>query len=251
MRHTAIAFLLFPLLLASTAGAADLTDLSEAERTALRSEIREFLLEEPGILIEMIAIIEGGQTDAKTERDRELVHRFRNEIENDGMSFVGGNPDGDVTIVEFLDYRCGYCKRAHGEIAALLRRDDGIRWIAKEFPILGPESMLAARMAVATLQTLGDEAYFVLHDVLMTHDGPVNAATLPEIASRADIDIQAIETAMQDPGVDEHIASVRALGQSLGIQGTPTFVIGDAIVRGYVPASDMQAIVARVRETVD
>ncbi len=245
------AFLLIPALIASPAGATELTDLTEAERTALRSEIREFLLEEPGILLEMIAIIEGEQSDASAERDRDLVLQFRGEIYNDGISFVGGNPDGDVTIVEFLDYRCGYCRRAHGEIAALLRQDGGIRWITKEYPILGPDSLFAARMAVATLRSLGDGAYLALHDVLMTHDGSVNDATLEEIALRADIDVETIEDAMQDPGVQQHIASVRELGQSLGIRGTPTFVIGDVMIRGYISGADMQGIVAGVRQAAN
>jgi protein-disulfide isomerase len=177
-----------------------------------------------------------------------MVKAHAEEIFDDGYSWVGGNPDGDVTLVEFIDYRCGYCRRAHDEVNELVENDGDIRLVIKEFPILGPDSLASSRFAIATKQVAGDEAYHAAKEALIRMTGEVNEVTLTRLAESLGLDADEILLQMQSPDVDEVIARTRALAQRLGISGTPTFVLPDRMVRGYVPLENMREIVADVRE---
>lgn len=249
MRRAAVSALALCLAvkgMAVTAGTEALV-FDQETRDALHGEIRDYLLSNPEIVLEMLKIIEERRNQAEEDRDRQLFAAYQEQITDDGISYVGGNPDGDVTLVEFLDYRCGYCRRAHSEIARLLAEDGNIRWIVKEYPILGPESVFAAKIAVGTLISLGDDAYEVVHDTLMTYPGPINRASLEAIAGKSGLDPLVIETAMQDPQVDSHIRSIRELGYALDVRGTPTFIVGETFVRGFVPQADLQRLVDAAR----
>ncbi|MDE2788975.1 MAG: DsbA family protein [Paracoccaceae bacterium] len=220
----------------------------EGFRQALREEIRDYLLSNPDILVEMIAILESRQEQARVDTERAMIADLGDEIFNDGFSYVGGNPDGDVTLVEFLDYRCGFCRRAHPEVRALLNDDGEVRWIVKEFPILGEESVYASRMAIATLRSLGGDAYRTLHDVLMAFNGPINPRTLPVISAEAGLNPDVVQAAMQDPEVDAQIRAVRSLANAMQITGTPAFVVGDQIIRGFVPRDALQDAILAARK---
>lgn len=249
MRH-----LLTAALAALTLGLGAAAAHAEAEpdgtltREALHGEIRGYLLENPEILMEMMALLEARQRAEAAEADRDLVASHAAAIFEDGFSHVGGNPDGDITVVEFLDYRCGYCRRAHPEVAQLLAEDGNIRWIVKEFPILGPDSELASRAAVATLMLAGAEAYETVHDLMMTYSGTVNDESLDGILTEAGLDPAEIRAGMDDPEVTRRLVETRALADTLGISGTPTFIVGDSLTRGYLPIEDMRAVIAGARE---
>jgi protein-disulfide isomerase len=236
------------LSLAAPAHAEGLTDMSEAERAAFRDEVRAYLLENPEVLMEAIAVLEQRQAAQQAEGDKQLIADNAEALFNDGHSHVAGNPEGDVTVVEFLDYRCGYCKRAHPEVAELLARDGNIRLIVKEFPILGEQSMMASRFAIATQRVAGEAAYGTVSDALMTMRGDVSEASLRALAEEAGLDAEAILADMQDPAITAIIAENRALGQKLQINGTPSFVFGDEMVRGYVPLEAMQGLIDAQRE---
>jgi protein-disulfide isomerase len=167
---------------------------------------------------------------------------------NSAFDWVGGNPDGDVVLVEFMDYRCGYCRRAHPEVADLVELDGDIRYVVKEFPILGEQSVLASRFAIATRIAHGDEAYGEINDALMTMRGDMTEASLAARAQEIGLDPEPILAAMDDPLVDQTISYNHELAQRLSISGTPTFVFGDQLVRGYVPLDAMLEIVETVRE---
>ena len=235
------------LTIAAPAMAFEIEAMSPEERDIFRSEIRDYLLENPEVLMEAIAVLEDRRAQQAAVAEIQMLEDNRDAIYNDGFSFVGGNPDGDVTVVEFLDYRCGYCKRAHPEVKELIESDGNIRLIVKEFPILGPESELAARYAIATKMIAGDEAYALINDKLMTWSGPVNDGALGRIAGGTGIDHDAIMVQMQSDEVSEIIATNRALAQRLQIQGTPSFIMGDAFVRGYAELSQMRSMVEAVR----
>lgn len=235
------------LLLASPAMAFDISDMSEAERADFRAEIRSYLLENPDVLTEAIAVLERREADEQAQADTRLLAENMDALINDGHSLVTGNPDGDITIVEFLDYRCGYCKRAYPEVTELLERDGNIRLIVKEFPILGEGSVLASRFAIAVKRLAGDDAYEQVHDTLMLIRSDISQATLERVAEDAGLDMAEITREMSDPAIDAIIAENRALGQRLGINGTPSFVFGDQMVRGYVPLDAMEQIVAEER----
>jgi protein-disulfide isomerase len=218
-----------------------------AEREALHAEIRSYLLANPGLLMEMLQLLEQEKQANEALNDQELVADNRDAIFDDGFSWVGGNPDGSVTIVEFLDYQCGYCRKAQPEVNELIAEDGDIRLVVKEMPILGPGSELAARAAVATLIADGPEAYGRLHDRLMRTTGKIDDALLDKVLVETGLDPVAVRVAMEDPEVERRLAETLALAGKLAIAGTPTFVFGDRMVRGYVPLDTMTALVGEAR----
>jgi protein-disulfide isomerase len=218
-----------------------------AEREALHAEIRAYLLAHPELLQEMVTLLEQKQQVATAENDKNLVAMNVDEIFDDGFSWVGGNPEGSFTLVEFLDYQCGFCRRAQPDVVELLGSDGDIRLIVKEMPILGPGSELAARAAVATLISQGPEKYAALHEKLMTVEGGINDASLDGALSEVGLDPASVRAAMQDPEVDRRLAATRALAEKLAIAGTPTFVFDNQMVRGYLPLEQMRALVAEAR----
>jgi protein-disulfide isomerase len=221
--------------------------LTDAERTDFRAEVRAYLLENPEVLMEAIAVLESRQAEAETTRDERLATLNADVLVNDGFSYEGGNLDGDITIVEFIDYRCSFCRRAHPEVAELISSDGNIRIITKEFPILGEQSVLASQFAVATKIVAGDAAYKQVSDALMNLRSDVTPASLSSLASAFDLDTDAIFAEMESPAVQQVLANNRALGERMQISGTPTFVFGDQMVRGYVNLTQMRAIVEAER----
>ncbi|WP_306116360.1 MULTISPECIES: DsbA family protein [unclassified Roseovarius] len=237
----------FTTMLALPAQALDLDQMSEAERAAFRAEIRAYLLENPEVIMEAVDVLEKRQQQARAQDDTDLVKVNAEDIFNDGHSWVGGNPDGDITLVEFMDYRCGYCRRAFDEVETLLESDGNIRFIVKEFPILGEESTLASRFAIATQQVAGDEAYKSVHDTLMAFNGAINEASLSRIADSLGLDPHAITAHMNSDEVTKVIAENHDLAQRLSISGTPSFVMANHMLRGYLPAEDMQRMADEIR----
>ncbi len=235
-------------LITGPAQALDLSDMSPAERNAFGAQVREYILENPDLILEAFQILEQRRELAEAEADMQLVKANQDELFNDGYSWVGGNPDGDITLVEFMDYRCGYCRRAVPEVAKLLKNDGNIRLVIKEFPILGEASMISSRFAVATKQVAGDDAYKQVHDALLEFGGEPTEVTLRRLSDSLGLDTDAVIAAMESPEVTQRIAQTRALAQKLNISGTPTFVMGTELLRGYMPADQMELIVQEVRE---
>lgn len=222
-------------------------EMTDEERTAFRAEVRAYLLENPEVLMEAIGVLEARQAEEAQQRDVDLVAANADILFESDKSFVGGNPEGDFTIVEFLDYRCGYCKRAHPEVAALVDGDTNIRYVIKELPILGEESVLAARYALAVQQVAGDDVYFDVHNTLMEFQGGISEASLTRVSDAFGLDHDAVVAEMSGSAVAEVIAENRALADSLAITGTPSFVFEDQMLRGYVPLAQMEQIVAQLR----
>lgn len=235
------------LALALPAGAEGLTDMTEAERAAFNAAVREYLLENPEVIVEAINVLESRQAEAEAASDAEMIAANAALIFDDGQSWVGGNPDGDITVVEFMDYRCTYCRKAFAEVEELIASDGNIRFVVKEFPILGEESVASSRFAVAVLQLHGDEAYKAAHDALMGLRGSADAATLERLAGDLGLDAAEVMARMASDEVSAVIAANHALAQTLSISGTPTFVIGGTMLRGYVPLNGMRQIVAEER----
>lgn len=235
-------------LLATPVQALDLTNMSEDERAAFRDEVRAYLLDNPQVIMEAVALLEERTAQAQEVDDLNLVKGFADDIFDDGFSWVGGNPDGDVTVVEFLDYRCGYCRKAFEEVNTLIEKDQNIRFIVKELPILGQASTDSSRFAIATKQVAGDDAYAAMHDALMEYKGPTSDDALSRLAKGLGIDPEPIVAHLGDPAVEAEISKTRALAQNLRINGTPTFIFGDQMIRGYVPLDAMTQILAEQRD---
>lgn len=234
-------------IMASSGSAEGLLDMSDTERDTFRSEVRQYLLENPEVLMEAIGVLEARQAEAENMRDERAVALNKDALVNDGHSYVGGNPDGDVTIIEFIDYRCGFCRRAHPEVAELVETDGNIRVITKEYPVLGEQSLLAARFAVATKTIAGDAAYADISDALIALRSDVTEASLRSLSEAYGFDTDAILSEMNSDTTTEILRENRALGDRMAITGTPTFVFGDQMVRGYVQLPEMRRIVEELR----
>lgn len=234
------------LFLALPAVAQD-TTMTDAERAAFRAEVRAYLLENPEVLMEAIAVLEDRRDAEAANADLQMLAENHAAIFEDPASWSGGNPEGDVTVVEFVDYRCGYCRRAHDEVAQLVESDGNIRLVIKEFPILGEASEASSRFAIATLQVAGADAYKQVHDELIALRGEPSPDTLSRLATDLGLDAAAILVRMDAPEVTAVIADNRALADRMQINGTPTFVIDNTMVRGYVPLDGMRQIVAGQR----
>lgn len=218
-------------------------DMTDAERSAFRDEVRAYLLENPEVLIEAMTALEAKQQAEQANNDLTLLRDNSEEIFRDPASWAGGNLEGDITLVEFVDYRCGYCRKAHDEVAELVQSDGNIRFVLKEYPILGEESLVASRFAIAVRQLAGDEAYKQAHDTLIAFRGDINTDTLSRLASDMGLDSAAILARMDAPEVTAVIEANHALATKLDVSGTPTFVIDQTMVRGYVPLDGMRQIV--------
>ncbi len=246
LRHAAPALLGLSLI-TGPAQALDLNAMTDSEKTEFGAAVREYLLENPEVILEAINVLEQQNAVAEAAADKDLVAANAEALFDDGYSWVGGNPEGDITLVEFMDYRCGYCRRAIPEVEALLAEDGNIRFVVKEFPILGDASVLSARFAVATKHVAGDDAYKQVHDALMEFSGDVTEVTLRRIADGLGLNSDAIVAAMDSEQVTDEIAKTRELAQRLKISGTPTFVLGTEMLRGYLKADQMQQIADGVR----
>lgn len=237
------------LTMASPTFATDISAMSADETDAFRAAVRAYLMDNPEVLLEAIAVLEQREAEAQAANDGDLVAVNSEALFNDGYSYIEGNLEGDITIVEFVDYNCGYCKRAFPEVKELLETDGNIRLILKEFPILGEASVLASRFAISTQILFGDAAYASVHDTMMTMRGNITSEALLTVASGLDLDGQAILDGMDNPAVNQIIGQNHALAQRMQISGTPSFIVGTEMLRGYLPLESMQQVVAQARAT--
>lgn len=235
------------LALASPAGALDLSAMSPEEKAAFGTAVRGWLLENPDILIEMSQKLEAKQYEQQAANDRQVMTDSHDAIFNDPASWVGGNLQGDITVVEFMDYRCGYCRKAQAEVEELVKSDGNIRYVVKELPVLGEASTISSKFAIAARLMGGDGVYEKAHAALMSLRGEPNEGTLKRLAGDLGLDAKAVAARMESAEVAAIIEANHDLARKLDIQGTPTFVIDDTMVRGYVPLDGMRQIVAGAR----
>lgn len=225
----------------------DFSHLTEQAREELGNEIRTYILENPEVIVEALIRMQEREQLAEAERGRSRVDLFRDELFADNGSWAGGNLDGDITVVEFIDYRCGFCRRSHGIVEELINSDGNIRLVLKEFPILGEDSEFAARIAVAVLQLAGPLPYKAVHDRLMTHRGAFDDALVAEMAEVAGIGPQELSVRMFENSVVSVIANNHLLARELRIDGTPAFVIGGQLVGGFNELEQLRDHVAKER----
>jgi protein-disulfide isomerase len=208
--------------------------LSPEQRKAVTDLIRETIIQHPEIIQDALIELERRNTVAQAEAQRSAVAAEKDRLINPATSVVIGNPDGDITLVEFMDYNCGFCKRAMEDVTALTKADPKLRVVLKDFPILGPDSVEASRVAVAAKAQLQGQKYFDFHNKLMAVKGRVNGAKALEIAKDSGADIEKLKKEMEAPATKAAIEDTVALGDRLGLTGTPAFIIGEEIVFGAV-----------------
>ncbi|WP_400083581.1 DsbA family protein [Yoonia sp. R78084] len=204
----------------------------------------EAIRENPQIIMEAIALIEEQRSAAQAAAQAEILLRQRAFLENDPNAPSVGNPDAETVIVEFFDYNCPYCKRAAGDVKALLAADDDVRVVYREWPILGEGSVLASRAALAARN---QGKYAEMHWGLMEMRGRAEEASIFALARSIGLDVDQLREDMQSDAVNSHIAASDQLAQNLGFTGTPAFVIGDALVPGAIPLAELQQYIAEAR----
>lgn len=228
---------------ASSASAQQSSPFTPAEQAAVKALVLQAIREHPEIVVEALQAMKARSEAEAEARARETLRQREAELLADPNAPVIGNPSGDVTVVEFFDYNCPYCKRAAPEIAKLIADDPKIRVVMREWPILGPDSVYAARAALAAR---AQGKYREFHEAMM-RTPRANEATVRRVAEEIGLDLARLATDMEDPSVTAHLALSDDLASGLGISGTPGFVIGDTIVPGYVAHRQLQMIVEQVR----
>ncbi len=225
----------FPLL-AQEQGQFDAT-----QKEAIRGIVKEYLLEQPEILRDAIAELNRRQEEAAAEeRQKALSSLYKEET-----PFSTG--DGKVTLVEFFDYNCGYCRKAFEQIVDLTKEEKDLRVVFVEFPILSEDSRVASQAAIASEK---QNKYWEFHSALMEHKGPVTSDAVFKIAADTGLDVEKLKTDMKAPEVDELIEKNLQLGTAIGVQGTPAFFIGDEAIPGAPQelTSILKTAVANIKE---
>jgi len=167
MIHKLLIVLLCFYPFSSISIAFDLNNMTNADRETLQEEIRRYILENPDIIFEAADLVRKREAALEIQEDKDLIKSNFNEIFYDNYSYVGGNPDGDITLVEFVDYKCGYCRKASEIVREFLKTDRNIRFVVKEFPILGEPSLISSKFAIAVKNIGGPEDYKFVHDILL------------------------------------------------------------------------------------
>jgi protein-disulfide isomerase len=234
------------LLAGATAAHAEAKGLNELQKKEVESLVRQYITDNPHVIIEAIQRMQARQEEDKKRQAKMALHENKSELVDDPDAPVGGNLKGDVTIVEFFDYRCGYCKRVFPAIQQVLKDDLNVRYVYKEFPILGPESVAASRISLALWRT-DPKKYKSFHAAMMQARGALPAAKVLSIAASVGADAAALKTAMNDPAIETILERNYRLAQSLDINGTPAFVIGGKLVPGAIDIATMKKMIADAR----
>lgn len=219
-------------------------DFSRAETQAIERIVRDYLVAHPEVLIEALQAYDAAQRETQAKQQQEALLAHRDLLEGGPGSPVLGNPEGDVLMVEFFDYRCPYCRAVAPNVMETVRQDGQIRLVMKEFPILGPDSVYAARAALAAEK---QGKYEPFHVALMAVDGKLTEKAVMTVARDVGLDVARLQEDLASPEVDAALQRNAELAKALGIGGTPAFIIGDQLVPGAVELQDLRDLVAKSR----
>jgi protein-disulfide isomerase len=214
-------------------------------REQVEQIVREYLINHPEVIVEAIEALEARQKQATQADQRNAVAAHQEQIYRDPDAPVLGNPAGDVALVEFFDYRCPYCKQVAPALTQLLKEDGKLKLVLKEFPILGPDSVIAARAALAA-QAQGK--YAAMHAALLRHRGAFDDAAITRLAADAGLDAARLKADMAKPEIEAMIDRNKSLARALSVTGTPAFIIGEHLVPGAVDLDTLKLLVAEARK---
>ncbi|MDH4194828.1 MAG: DsbA family protein [Nitrospirota bacterium] len=216
-----------------------------AFQQAVEQVVEQYIRAHPEVIEQTLQALQAKREAQERERVRNLIATKQAELLNDPNSPVSGNLEGDVTVVEFFDYRCGYCKRVAGAVTQLQQDDPNVRVVYKDYPILGEASVLAARAALAS-KAQGKHVAF--HEALLASKNELTQETIFNIATAVGLDKERLNTDMQNPTLQAIIEGNRALARELGINGTPGFIIGTELVPGALELKDLKNLIRQVRK---
>ena len=213
-------------------------------RAEIEAILRDYLLAHPEVVVEALRAYERRQAEQQATRARQTIALHADELFDDPATPTGGDPQGEVVIVEFFDYRCGHCRRSAPGLFAVRDESEGVKVIYKEFPILGEESLLAARAALAARP---QGLYEPFHEALMTARIAFSKDEIMAVAAGVGLDTRRLQADMADPGIDAYLARTRELAQALGIAGTPAFIIDGTLYPGALGRDDLDRLVQAAR----
>jgi protein-disulfide isomerase len=219
--------------------------VTDSERKALEDTLYQYMTQHPDVLLSALRAAEERAKADEDARARIALGERRHDILEDPTSPVAGNPQGDVTIVEFFDYRCPYCKQVEPALEALLREDGNLRLVYKEFPILGKDSVYATRMALAARK---QGKYDAFHAAMMAAKGQINEAVVRQVAKSVGVDLDKADGDLHSAEIEDVIKRDNDLAQALDIRGTPAFIIGGELVPGAVDIATMREKIALARK---
>lgn len=224
-----LAGIAFSALMTSHASAQE-AGLTDAQKEDIKAVIQSYLMENPEIIAEAMEELRNKQEREMQAEAQAKMAEYKDFFQTADMPVVG-NPDGDITVVEFFDYNCGYCKRAFSDVQALLEEDDNVRIVLMEMPILGPTSLTAAQYALAARK---QDKYFEYHTALMEFQGTKDEASLKKIGADLGLDTDKLAADAQSSEIQAIINESVTVAREIGIRGTPGFIVGDEIFRGYI-----------------
>ncbi len=216
----------------------------EMDEAAIRALVLDTIRQNPEIIREAIELLRAEEVAAQEAATAEALKSQLSALHNDPNAEILGNPDGDITVVEFFDYNCGYCRRVFPSVSELIAGDRNIRVVLREWPILGEESEFAAR---ASLASRNQGKYEEFHVALMANEGRASQANVLSIADDLGMDVEKLMADMQSAIIDAHFETSRELAQALGINGTPAFVFEDQLIPGAIELDQMRDLVAELR----
>jgi protein-disulfide isomerase len=242
--RTALFALPVAAMLLPHATLAQSSDISDLQRTAIERVVRDYLMNHPEVIIQSLEVLQEREKAAEAARSQKALAESQKALTQNPADPVAGNPKGDVTVVEFFDYQCGYCKVVHADTQKLIKDDPKLRFVFKEFPILGPASVTASKAALAAK---AQGKYLEMHNALMAQRGQLDEALILRLAKSVGLDVDRLKTDMESEAVLSVIADTQALAAQLNIKGTPGFVFGESLVPGAIKLDDMKKYVAAMR----
>lgn len=221
------------------------SDFTPDQKKQIDAIIQDYLENHPDMLLKAIEKAdEKLKSDAK-DRSAKALADHRQQVFDDPASPTAGNPNGNVTLVEFFDYRCPYCKQVQPSLEKLLGADHQLRFVYKEFPVLGPDSEIAAHVALAARK---QGKYDAFHRAMMAATGHIDEDVIYKVAASVGLDLDRLKQDVKAPDIDKQINDNIELGQTLDVDGTPAFIVGNTIVPGAVSLSDLQQLIASARK---
>jgi len=240
----ALALAAVPAVLLAASPAAAFTD---AEKKEIGAVIRDYLVQNPEVLQEAIAVLEQRQMVVESGQRTKAIGENKELLLNSPRGVVVGNPKGDVTLVEFFDYNCGYCKHALSDLQQLVKQDPNLRVVLKEYPVLGQPSVEAAQVAVAVRLAAPDK-YMAFHQALLGARGTADRAKALAVAKEVGVDPAAIQKFAASPELNATLDESMKIGTALSLNGTPSYVVGDQAVIGAVGFDKLKAAIADARK---
>jgi len=220
--------------------------LTGKQKQEIEKLVHQYILDNPEVIIQTIDRMQAREELAKKERAKQTLAASKDLLLNNPDDPIGGNPEGDVTVVEFFDYRCGYCKRVFPSVMKTIEDDKNVRYVFKEFPILGPESVFASKAALATWR-LDKTKYHNFHSAMMTVRGNLTKEMVFKIAAKAGVNVVALAEEMESPEIEKTLRDTYELANSLNITGTPAFVIGNEVIPGAIDLGSLKRLISEAR----